>query len=83
MNQTKRIINSSLLVATIAKPKNLVFLSIDLDTGCVSIEVSQSVRKIEPAPIGHYVHFCTMSKAIRLKRKFDKAPYLVERFLNS
>lgn len=64
------------------KPLNLCFLAIDLDTGSISIEESSSNKKIEPAPIGHYVHFCKKSEAIRLKRKFDRKPYLIEKFIN-
>lgn len=64
-------------------PKQLVYLSIDLDTGYSTIEESNSNNKIEPVPYGHYVHICTMAKAIRLKKSFDKKPYLIEKFLNT
>ena len=65
------------------KPLKLTFISIDLDTGSVSIEESSSNKKIEHAPVGHYVHFCTMAKVIQLKRRFAKKPFLLEKFLNN
>jgi hypothetical protein len=62
--------------------KKFVYLSIDLDTGNVLIDESNFNRKIEPVPMGFYVHFCTIEKAMRLKRRFEKKPYLIEKFLN-
>jgi len=64
------------------KTKRLVYISIDLDSGAVLIETSATVKKIEPAPVGFYVHFTTMVKAKRLKKRFEKSPYLIEQFLN-
>lgn len=66
----------------IPKPKRLVCISIDLDSGAVFIETSSSVRKIEPCSVGYYVHFTSMAKAKRLKKRFEKRPYLIEQFLN-
>ncbi len=62
--------------------QRLVFLVINLDTGQVFIEESNSNRKIEPVPMGFYVHLCTMGKAKQLKKRFENKPYLIEKFLN-
>lgn len=63
--------------------KILVYLSIDLDTHRVSIGYGPANRKIELNPVGFYVRFVSSyAKAVYLKQRFERFPYLVNRFIN-
>jgi len=59
----------------------LVYLAIDLDSGSVSINSSIDNRNIEPIPFGKYYHCCTPQQANKLKKRFEKKPCLIEKFI--
>ena len=64
--------------------KTVTCISINLDTGYSTIEVTPVNRKTEINPVGHYVHFvASLEVAKRLKQRFDRCPYLVEKYLKS
>ena len=64
------------------KAEDIVFLSIDRDTGVYTFESSPADRKTEVNPVGHYVCFSlTIKQFTSLKKRLQKRPYLIEKYL--
>jgi hypothetical protein len=59
------------------------YLYINKDTGFTTIGQSMPNCAIEKNPIGYYVkHVDSMKTATRLKKRFDKNPSLIEKYIN-
>lgn len=65
-------------------PSEMVFFSIDLDTGYLTIEKSPADRKTEINPVGHYVGFSlTPQQFEKLETRLKRRPYLVEKYIKT